>query len=172
MKVGDVILDMLDRMQQAVTGAVDSLTHEELTWRPGAEANSIGFILWHQVRCEDVFVQGMLQQKPQVWVSEKWYQKLNLPENPRDLGYGYTAEQVVAFPVPELDGLLGYAAAVRAKTVEYLKGLTPDKFDEVIDTRFFGELPIGKIFSLLLCEITQHIGQIAYLRGLQRGLDK
>jgi hypothetical protein len=50
--------------------------------------------------------------------------------------------------------------------------LTPDKFDEVIDTRFFGELPIGKIFALLLCEITQHIGQIAYLRGLQRGLDK
>ncbi|GAI22601.1 unnamed protein product, partial [marine sediment metagenome] len=30
MEIGDVILDMLDRMQQAVTGAVDSLTHEEL----------------------------------------------------------------------------------------------------------------------------------------------
>ncbi len=172
MEIGDFILDMLDRMQQAVTTAVDGLTHEELTWRPGAEANPIGFILWHQLRGEDAFVQGMIQQKPQVWVSEKWYQKLNLPKNPRDNGHGYTAEQVATFPVPELKDLLGYAEAVRVRTVEYLKGVTPDKFDEVVQTRVFGELTISKIFALLLCEITQHIRHIAYLRGLQRSLNK
>ncbi len=170
MEISDFILAMLDRMQQAVTRAVDGLTHEELTWRPGAEANPIGFILWHQLRDEDVFVQGMIQQKPQVWVSEKWYQKLNLPE--ADTGGRYTAEQVAAFPVPELKDLLGYAEAVRARTVEYLKAMTPGKFNEVIQTRFLSEAPIGKIFAFLLCEITQHIGQIAYLRGLQRGLNK
>ena len=172
METRDFILDMLDRMQQTVTGAVDSLTHKELTWRPGPEANSIGFILWHQVRAEDVFVQSMIQQKPQVWVSERWHQKLNLTENPMDLGYGYTAEQVAAFPVPELKDLLIYAAAVRARTIEYLKGTTPDKLDEIVQTRVFRELPVAKVFSILLCEITQHIGQIAYLRGLQRGLNK
>lgn len=171
MEISDVNLDMLDRMQRAVVKAVDGLTHEELTWRPRPEANPIGFILWHQVRAEDAFVQGMIQKKPHLWVSEKWCQKLNLSENPRDSGYGYTAEQVAAFPVPELEDLLGYAEAVRARTVEYLKGMTPDKFAEVIQT-VFGELTIGQIFSMLLCEITQHIGQIAYLRGLQRGLDK
>ena len=172
METRDFVLDMLDRMQQAVTGAVDGLTREELTWQPAPEANSIGFILWHQLRCEDVFVQGMIQQKPQVWVSEQWHQKLNLSEDPMDLGYGYTAEQVAAFSVPELEDLLGYAKAVRAQTVECLKGMTPDKSDEVIQTRVFGDLAMGKVFSLLLCEITQHIGQIAYLRGLQRGLNK
>lgn len=171
MEISDVNLDMLDRMQRAVVKAVDGLTNEELTWRPRPEANPIGFILWHQVRVEDAFVQGMIQQKPHLWVSEKWCQKLNLSENPKDSGYGYTAEQVAAFAVPELEDLSGYAEAVRARTVEYLKGMPPDKFDEVIQT-VFGELTIGQIFSLLLCEITQHIGQIAYLRGLQRGLDK
>ncbi len=170
MEMSDFTLDMLDRMQQAVTTAVDGLTNEELAWRPRAEANPIGFILWHQLRAEDAFVQGMIQQKPQLWVSEKWYQKLNLPET--DSGYGYTAEQVAAFPVPELEDLLEYAEAVRARTVEYLKAMTPGKFDEVIQTRFLGEATIGKIFALLLCEITLHIGQIAYLRGLQRGLNK
>jgi len=173
-ETGDFILDMLNRMQQALTTAVDGLTHEELKWRPGPEANSIGFIFWHQVRCEDVYVQGLIQQKPLVWVSERWYQKLNLPQNPMDVGYGYTAEQVAAFPVPELGDLWGYASAVRARTVEYLKGITPDKFDEIIQERIFGETEttIGQLFSYGLCEITRHIGQIAYLRGLQRGLNK
>ena len=171
METGDFILDILDRMQGAMKEAVDSLTHEELTWRPGAEANSIGFLLWHKARAEDILVQAMIQQKPEVWVSDKWYQKLNLPEDSGD-GYGYTAERVAAFPVPELDDLLGYAAAVRAKTVECLKGMTPDKFDEVVKRPFFGELSISQFFAITLSEITQHIGQIAYLRGLQRGLNK
>jgi len=172
METSDFILDTLDCLQKAVTTAVNGLSYEELTWRPGAEANSIGFTLWHQLRCEDAFIQDMIQRKPQVWVSEKWYEKLNLPENPEDVGYEYTAEQVAAFHVPELNDLLGYAEATRSRTVEYLKAMAPDKFDQVIQTHFFGELTVGHIFAILLCEITQHIGQIAYLRGLQRGLNK
>ncbi len=171
MKTGDFILGMLDRMQNPLTAAVDGLSSQECTWRPGEEANSIGFTLWHQLRCEDAFVQGMIQRKPQVWVSEKWHEKLNLPENPQDVGYGYTAEQVAAFAVPELKDLLGYAEATRAQTVGYLKAIDAESLDKVVQTPF-GELKIGQVFAILLCEITQHIGQIAYLRGLQRGLNK
>jgi len=168
----DFITDMLGRMQQALTTAVDGLNHDEIAWQPGPEANSIGFTLWHQVRCEDIFLQTMMQRKPQVWESGQWHQKLNLPENPMDIGYNYTAEQVAAFPVPELKDLLAYAEAVRLHTLDYVKDMAPDKFDEVIQTRIFGEMSIGRILSHLLCEITRHIGQIAYLRGLQRGLNK
>ncbi len=171
MKTSDFILDTLDRMQNAVTATVDGLSSQELTWRPGEEANSIVFTLWHQLRCEDAFVQGMIQRKPQVWVSEKWHEKLNLPENPQDVGYGYTAEQVAAFPVPALKDLLEYAEATRAQTVGYLKTVNAESLDRVVQTPF-GELAIGQVFAILLCEITQHIGQIAYLRGLQRGLNK
>jgi len=171
MEISNFILDILNRTQQAVTKAVDGLTRDELSFQPDKESNSIGFILWHQARAEDSFVQGMIQQKPQVWTSGKWYQKMNLPEDPSDDGWGYTAEQVAAFPVPELKDLLSYAEAVRSQTVEFLQGMTPDKFDKVIKTPF-GELAIGQVFPLLLCEINQHTGQIAYLRGLQRGLNK
>ena len=171
MEISNFILDMLNHTQQALSGAVDGLTHEELKWQPNPEANSIGFTLWHQIRCEDAFFIGIAQQKPQVWISEKWYEKMNLSDDPDDSGWGYTAEQVAAFPVPELKDLLGYAKAVRSQTIEYLKSITPDRFDEVIKAPF-GELTIGQVFSLLLCEITLHTGQIAYLRGLQRGLDK
>lgn len=171
MEINDFTLDMLNRVQQALTTAVDGLTHEELKFQPKNETNSIGFILWHQVRVEDSMVAGTIQKKPQVWTSEEWYRKLNLPEDPNDNGWGYTDEQVTVFPVPELKDLLGYAEAVRSQTVECLKGMTPDRFDEVIQTPF-GDLTVGQIFSLLLCETTLHTGQIAYLRGLQRGINK
>ncbi len=39
MKTSDFILDTLDRMQNAVMAAVDGLSSQELTWRPGEEAN-------------------------------------------------------------------------------------------------------------------------------------
>jgi len=172
MKTTDFIVNMLDQMQNALTTAVTDLNHKELTWRPGAESNSIGFILWHQVRCEDAFIQSMIQQKPQVWISEKWHERLNLSENPQDIGYGYTAEQVTAFTAPDLKDLLEYAEATRARTVEYLQAIATDKLEQVIQTHFFGKVTIGQILAIMLCEITQHIGQIAYLRGLQRGLNK
>ena len=171
METSDFILDTLERLQSAVKAAVNGLSHEELTWRPGAEANSIGFILWHQTRCEDSIIQGMIQQKPQVWVSDKWHQRLQLTKNPQDDGWGYTAEQVAAFPVPELKDLLSYAEATRAQTIEYLKATTADKLDQTRQTPM-GELTIGQSLALLMGEIAQHTGQIAYLRGLQRGLDK
>ncbi len=157
--------------QRALDGAVDGLSHEELKWQPDPEANSIGFLLWHQTRAEDSFVQGMFLQKPQVWTTEKWYQKFNMPDDPQVSGWGYTAEQIAALPVPELAVLLGYANAVRAKTMEYLKSITPEKLDEVITTPF-REQSIGQVLSMLLCEIIQHTGHIAYVRGLKRGLNK
>jgi len=172
METRDFILNMLDRIQNAQMAALKGLSHQELTWRPGAESNSIGFILWHQARVEDIFVQGMIQRKPQVWNEEKWCEKLNLPENPQDVGYGYTAEQVTAFPVPELDALLGYAKATRARTVEYLKGVAADELDKVIKTPIFGDISIAQVFIILLGDTIQHTGQIAYLRGLQRGCNK
>jgi hypothetical protein len=172
METNDFILDTLNAIKWMLTRAVDGLTHEELTWRPGAEANSIGFILWHQTRGEDVFVQDWIQQKPQVWTTEKWYERLQLPENPQDDGYGYTAEQVAAFPVPELKDLLEYSEATRTQTVDYLKSTTADKLEQEIHTPIFGKRAIGWVFAILLCEIAEHTGQIAYLRGLQRGLDK
>jgi uncharacterized damage-inducible protein DinB len=172
MNLSDFILDNLDRIQRVLAEAVDSLTYEELTWRPGAEANPIGFILWHQARCEDTYIQSLIRGQPQVWVSEKWYQKLNLPDDPWDNGNDYTAAQVAGFPVPALKDLSAYAEAVRARTVACLEGMTPEDLSrEISPPEFWGD-NLAKLLSYMLCELTQHTGQIAYLRGLQRGLNK
>ena len=162
---------VFDRVQQSVDRALDSLTDEELNWQPGPEANPIGFTLWHQIRAEDAIINGMLQQKPQVWITEKWYEKCNMPDDPMDSGGGYTAEQVSSFNCPKLEDLLAYGNTVRTQTMNYLDSLTPEKYDEVIKAPF-GEFSIGQLIGLLISEIAQHTGHIGYVRGLKRGLNK
>ena len=78
---------------------------------------------------------------------------------------------MAAFSVPPLSDLLGYGEAVRTRTKEYLSSKKRSGLDDMVETPAFGEMNIGQIFSVMLCEIAFHTGQIAYLRGLQRGIN-
>jgi len=159
-------LDGLDRNLKRVT---DGLTQEEIVWRPTCGANSIGLILFHAARSEDSFIQARLQEKPEVWETGKWHEILNVPKD--EAGAHYTAEQVNAFPVPKLADLMAYADAVRAETKKYVNSLTAESFDRKITMPRFGEMPAAVMFSLTVGHAAQHVGEISYLRGLQRGLD-
>ena len=66
MDLNSFILDALNSTRQIMKMAVDGLTPEELWYQPDKESNSIGFILWHQIRVEDVMIQGMLLQQPEL----------------------------------------------------------------------------------------------------------
>ncbi len=170
MELMDFIQVSLNRAQQATKRAVDSLTPHELMWRPGPEANSIGLILFHQARSEDIFIQGRIQGTTQVWESERWYEKLGFPTT--ETGGGYTTEQVAAFRVPEVKDLLAYSDAIRAQTLAYLKEMTPDKLDSKVTMGRMGEISIGTIFAIIVVHTAQHAGDIGYIRGLQRGMNK
>ena len=171
MEVRDFILSVLDYQHKALTAALDGLGHDELTWRPGEESNHIGFILWHQIRDED-YIQAMIRKEPQVWIKEKWYEKFDMSDDPNEDGYGYTSEQVATFNVPELEELLTYREATRTQMKGLLENLPPEEIDKTIKTPIWGEMTLSQIFALFLDETIQHTGQIAYLRGLQRGVDK
>ena len=171
MELNVFILDNLNRIQRALTEVLDSLTYEELTWQPDDEANSIGFLLWHITRCEDTYIQSLILLQSQVWISERWYDRMNLPDNPWSNGSEYTAEQIADFRVPELTDLIKYAETVRKSTIDFLENLTPEKSEVVVAHEEFGGISVGGLLSYMLSELTQHIGQIAYIRGLQRGLN-
>lgn len=171
MELGEFLKIELERLQGGINRATNDLTPAELKWQPNPEGNPIGFLLYHMARTEDRFVQRSLQEKPPIWESEKWYEKLNIPQSDTG-GFGYTAETVAAFVVPELQNLQAYAEAVRAKTLDYLGGMTPDKFDKVINVPPFGELTVGALWVVIIGHNTQHAGEISYLRGLQKGINK
>ena len=186
MEMNELIQNGLENSKRVIDRTLDGLTPEELKWQPRPDANSIGLILFHCIRSEDHGIHR-LQDKQQIWESQKLYLKFNKTID--DGGAHYTAEQVAAFVVPDLKELLDYAEAVRKNTLEYLKGLKPKDFDRKINLPPPPApivIPAGRpsrpwppfnpiVGLMLLHEVThfsEHAAEISYIRGLQRGMDK
>jgi len=129
----------------------------------------MGLILFHIIKSEDMFVQSIIREIPQIWESEKWYNKLNMAKD--EAGSGYTVDQVNAFFVPDMNALLAYYHDVRTKTLAYLDSLTPDAFDRKVKMSS-GESTVADVFSIMVNRTAQHTGEISYLRGMLRGMDK
>jgi hypothetical protein len=169
MEAKELILQSLEQSQGYLTKALDGLTQAEAAWSPGAECNSIAFILWHVARAEDFLVNRVIQRKEEVYDAEGWCQRLGTPA--KESGYQYTAEQLKAWPVPDLEVLKGYANSVREKTLGFVNSLPPQKLSEVPRPDRSPD-SIGTILGRVSTEVALHVRQIAYLRGVQRGLDK
>jgi uncharacterized damage-inducible protein DinB len=173
MDVKEFILKALERTPMMLANALKDVRPDELKWRPGPQANSIGFILWHVTRSEDRFIHTLIQQKPQVWEQPKWHQLFpNLPSDPAATGYGFTSDQVAEFQMPKQEDLMQYNQAVRAATVDFLKGLPQDELNKTIDHPRLGKITYAEVMALLLGEINSHIGQMDYIRGLAQSLRK
>lgn len=168
MELKGFIEESLTETQSVLLKVVDGLTPEELAWRPSLESNSIGFILWHTLRVEDIWIQRIAQRKQQVYEADGWYQKFGTEA--RDIGYNYSLEQLASFVVPSLDDLLAYGKSLREHTLKYLRALPVEKLDEQMSPN--RPDTIGYMLRHIIIEFSEHIGQIAYLRGLQKGLDK
>jgi uncharacterized damage-inducible protein DinB len=166
----EYIAMQLDGLKRGIDRVTKELNLEELKWRPTCGCNSIGLLLFHLAKSEDSFIQARLQGKPDLWDSEKWYEKLGMPQ--AEAGAHYTVDQVNAFPVRELKDIMAYYDAVREKTQAYLKKLTPQDLDKKYTMKPFGEMTVASIFSIIVTHTAQHLGEISYLRGLQRGMDK
>jgi hypothetical protein len=165
----------LENVKRALNRILDGLTPDEISWHPRPDANSIGLILFHMARSEDSFINRMIQGKPQLWEMGKWYQKLN--KGLEDGGAHYTAEQVAGFAVPDIKLLSAYADAVRKQTLDYLAKVTPKELDTEVQMPQMGPVKrppaaIGNILMMNLTHLAEHAGEISYIRGLKRGMDK
>jgi uncharacterized damage-inducible protein DinB len=169
MELKKYIRMQVEGLDHGLKRAIDSLTQEEIEWRPACGCNSIGLILFHIAKSEDSFVQETLKGKKELWDTGKWYKKLKL--DAKEGGAHYTVEQVNAFPVPEMKAIQEYADAVRVETLAYLDTMKAADFDKVKKMPW-GEMPVAMIFSIIVSHASQHIGEVSYLRGLQRGMDK
>lgn len=175
MELKDLLKTGLGNAKRTVDRTLDGLANDEISWHPKPDANSIGLILFHMARSEDSFVNRIIQGKPQLWETEKWYQKLN--KGLEDSGSHYTAEQVAGFVVPDLKALHAYADAVRKQTLDYLDEITPETLDREVIMPQMGPVKrpptaIGNILMMNVTHLCQHAGEISYLRGLKRGMDK
>ncbi|MDP3879469.1 MAG: DinB family protein [Dehalococcoidales bacterium] len=169
MEAKEVLLRSLAQSRGYLTGALHGLTQKEATWAPAPESNSIIFILWHVTRVEDFFFNRVVQRLPELYEAEGWGEKLGTPE--KGTGWEYTLEQLRAWPVPQLADVEGYFHSVRKKTLDFINSLTAEKLSEIPRPERSSD-SVGVTLTRIVTEIALHVGQIAYLRGAQRGLNK
>ena len=172
MHLKEFVTGCLEQHYNAMVRSVDGLSADELAWMPTPECSSIGFLVWHYGRTLDRWVHSRLQDVPQLW-EQGWAERLGQHDiSADDTGYGYGPEQLATFMVPEATALLDYASATLAAANEYLASLGDADFDgtDVLNPRG-GTMTLANMCQQLLWEFNQHGGQIAYLRGMQRGLE-
>jgi Protein of unknown function (DUF664) len=165
MTAAELLSDAFSRIQRLVTGTVAGLTAEQLAYRPQPEANSIGWLIWHLTRIQDDHIAGAAGTE-QVWTAGGWYQRLGLPFDAGDTGYGHDSEQVAAVRIGEPEQLIGYHDAVYQRTVEFVAGLTERELARVVDTRWDPPVTLGVRLVSVLGDDWQHAGQASYLKGL------
>jgi uncharacterized damage-inducible protein DinB len=165
MTLNEFIENAFNTEQAYLMDALGDLTTDEMSWQAGPEANTIGWILWHMTRVEDMWFQFFIQRQPELWETEGWHEKFGMPT--RDNGFGHTPEQVKEFPAYDLKEMIAYGASVRAATLSYLKTVTPEQMD-VVPREARPEMSVGQIFRQVVGEMYQHQGHIAYLKGLMR----
>jgi hypothetical protein len=160
----DLLADAFARIREGVSGLLDGLAEHHLMWRPDAAANTISWLVWHLTRIQDDHLAAAFGLS-QVWDSEGWVSRFDLPYPPDATGYGMSPEEAGALSVPA--GLLaGYHEAVAARTASLLIGLGPSDLDLVVDERWEPPVTLAVRLVSVIGDDLQHLGQAAYVRGL------
>ena len=164
MDTGALLTDALGRVRDQVPDVVDGLDLDQLAWRPDPGANSLAWLVWHLTRVEDDHIAEVAGTE-QVWTAAGWYDRFALPFPREAHGWGHAAEEVGQVRV-DAELLAGYHAETAARAIEYVGPLTPADLDRVVDERWDPPVTLGVRLISVVCEVNQHVGQAAYLRGL------
>ena len=166
MEFQQLLVGVFERVAQTLEKTLDGLTQDDLSYQPKTDCNSIDWLTWHLTRSQDKVVSSLIN-KEQLWITEKWYSKFKRNADSTDTGLGHSSEDVSNFQSPDAKTLLDYHYAVLKQTKEYMSKLSTTELGRKIDN------PRNPMVGLLLTGIIgdnlQHVGQIAYLRGMLKG---
>ena len=164
MKSNELLLDAFSRIRESVAAALAGVDGVTLLRRPAGNGNSMAWLIWHLSRVEDVQVASAAG-LDQVWTSQGFAGRFDLPLSRRDTGYGHSSAQVNAVQAPP-ELLAEYYDAVHRQTVGFLMSLGDDDFDRVVDTRWDPPVTLGVRLVSTIADCLQHVGQAAYAKGL------
>jgi uncharacterized damage-inducible protein DinB len=164
MNTSELLIDAHSRIQEVVHEVVEGLDDKTLATRPAESANSIAWLVWHLTRVQDDHLADAGGHE-QVHTADGWHERLGLPLEAADTGYAHTSEQVALVRL-SADQLLGYYDAVYARTVEFLKTVTDDGLDRIVDRQWNPPVTLGVRLVSVINDCDQHAGQAAYVKGL------
>jgi uncharacterized damage-inducible protein DinB len=161
----DLLIDAFGRISECVGDVLDGLSGDQLVARVDAEANSIGWLVWHLTRVQDDHVAGAAGLE-QVWLADGWQQRFQLPYAPEDIGYGQSSADVAEFQGVSVRLLEQYHQAVLEQTRRYLKSLDEGDLDRVVDKSYRPPVTLAVRLISVVSDDLQHVGQAAYVKGL------
>jgi uncharacterized damage-inducible protein DinB len=167
MKISDFIMKSLEESRRDIEESIKNLSEEELVFSPKAHSNSIIFLMWHLARVEDMWINRIIMGTKEIYESDGWYKKFRTVT--QDNGIGFDQSKLAAWPAPKLALLQQYAAAVRAKTQDFLTSQDDKSLDELKDLGWT-KGRVGSVLSHLVTEVAGHSGQIGYISGILKGL--
>jgi uncharacterized damage-inducible protein DinB len=149
---------------------LEGLTPEELIWQPNPESNHIMWTVWHMARVSDRWANSTVLGHDELWTRDGWAAKLGMPED--RYGRGETPDQAREFPKIDIALVLEYSEAAHASLLAMIDALERADLERDVFAAYRNEsLNIGWILGHILAEESQHLGQVAYIRGMQRGFD-
>ena len=166
MKWPQLISDIFGRVAQVLDKALEGLTRDDVNLRLRPDCNSIGWITWHLTRSQDRAISGITGEE-QLWIKDKWHARFNRPPDANDSGYGHSLEDIEEFKSPDVQTLNGYHQAVLERTKRCLSNLPEADLAREVDHPKFPT--VGARLVAVINDNLQHAGQVAYLRGLQKG---
>ena len=165
MQTNAVLLELYGRIPQLVRAVVEDLPAEKLVERPGPDANTIGWLLWHLTRVQDHHVAELIGSE-QVWAGGDWAGRVGLEPDPDNTGYGHSSEDVGRVRPVDGSAIVDYLDAVQARTVTFLEGLSDGDLDRIVDRRWDPPVTMGVRLVSIADDSLQHVGQAAYVKGL------
>ena len=164
-----LIMDIYERMSQELESALNGLTVDDLNQQPHPDCNSIGWLVWHLTRCQDRFMQGLMEEE-QLWVKDNWYTKFHRVPDPTDDGWGHRSEDVAAFMSPDNEVLLQYHHAVIEQSKRYISKLSEVELKRKLKYPAYPTTTTVRASLVgIINDNLQHVGQVAYMRGLLKG---
>lgn len=164
MNTDDLLLEAFGRVRDLVPSTVDGLDEDQLGQRTG-DGNSIAWLIWHLTRVQDSHLADA-EGAGQVWRQDGWQERFGLDLPAEDTGYGHDSSDVAKVHATE-QLLTGYHAAVAARTEQFVRGLGPADLDRVVDEQWSPAVTLGVRLVSVTADCLQHLGQAAYVRGLQ-----
>ncbi len=164
MEATELAIAAFKRSYGVLERAADGLSDEQFYHLPTPDSNSIAWLVWHLSRWKDNNA-ARISGQPTVWEGQGWAGKFGM--DIEATGLGDTPEQVAAFR-PERELVFGYAEAAQSTALERIAELSPADLERDVDTPW-GARSAGLLLTATLNDSIQHIGQIAYLRGMLTG---
>ncbi|MEQ8146450.1 DUF664 domain-containing protein [Streptomyces sp. OP7] len=165
MHAKDILIDGFGRIREEVHAAVEGLDPDDLAARPGPNANTIAWLVWHLTRIQDDHMADAFG-LDQVWLSGGWEKRFGLGLPRGTTGFGHSPAQVAKVRVDSGDLLTGYHDAVHEQTLGVLRTLTAKDLERVVDENWDPPVTLGVRLVSVLSDDLQHVGQAAYVRGL------